>query len=183
MTIWFSSDLHLWHANIIRFCNRPFADADQMTEELRTLHNERVRPEDHWYMLGDLTMKRGNRDGELVIAELKKWHGHKRLIMGNHDHFDLKVYSAIFEKIVGTGRWFNNYWFSHFPIHPDSMGGADACIHGHIHDSPAPKPVIQVNKDGNVILKPYINISVENINYAPVNLEDIRVMVEKARTE
>lgn len=178
--IWFSSDLHLGHANIIKFCNRPFQDVDEMTEKLREAHNALVKPEDKWYFLGDLTMKRNTRDEGIIISEMAKWNGHKRMIMGNHDHFDLHVYRAIFEKIVGTGRWFANMWFSHFPIHPESMGNADACVHGHIHDSPSPKPVIQLI-DGKVFYKPYINVSVEAINYRPVSLDELVEMVKKAR--
>lgn len=183
MTIWFSSDLHLYHTNIIKYGNRPFDNAKQMTEALRTYHNELVRPSDHWYNLGDLTMLRGNRFGPGVIEEMKKWHGHKRLILGNHDHLPLKVYSEIFEKIVGTGRWMENFWFSHFPVHPNCMGGADACIHGHIHQNPAPPPVIQIDKNQRMSYKPYVNVSVEAINYRPVSLEQLKTMVGKAKGE
>jgi calcineurin-like phosphoesterase family protein len=184
MTIWFSSDLHLWHSNIIKFCDRPFADANEMTEALRTYHNERVKPEDHWYFLGDLTMERGNKNAQRIIDEMKKWNGHKRIILGNHDHFEPWVYSTIFEKIVGTGRWFNNWWIGHFPIHSTSMGNADACIHGHIHNWKSPDPVVTVDKNTKrVRYQPYINLSVENINYRPVSLEEVREMVNKAKGE
>lgn len=182
--IWFSSDLHLWHSNIIKYCNRPFDDANQMTERLRELHNERVKPEDKWYHLGDLTMLRNKNTFQGIIDEMKKWNGHKRTILGNHDHLPLEVYTQIFEKIVGTGRWFDNYWWSHFPIHPSGMGNADACIHGHIHDSPSPDPVITKDENtGRVIYKPYINLSVEATNYRPVHLDEVRQMVIKAKGE
>ncbi len=184
MTIWFSSDLHLWHANIIKFCNRPFDNAYVMTEQLREIHNTYVKPQDKWYNLGDLTMLRNKHDEAKIIDEMKKWNGHKRLIMGNHDHFPLRVYAEIFEKIVGTGRWFENFWFSHFPIHPDSMGGASACIHGHIHDSPSPPPVVQIDKKTQrVSYKPYINVSVEATNYRPVSLDEIKELVKAAKGE
>lgn len=185
-TIWFSSDLHLWHENIIKFCDRPFKDALEMNERLRENHNALVKPEDKWYFLGDLTMKRNGRDEGLVISEMAKWNGHKRIILGNHDHFDLHVYRAIFEKIVGTGRWFGNMWFSHFPIHPDSMGNGDACIHGHIHDQKSPPALVVYDKERphdhtKVKVKPYINMSVEAIDYRPVNLDDLLRMVKDAQ--
>ena len=30
--VWFTSDTHFSHANIIRFCKRPFADVEEMNE-------------------------------------------------------------------------------------------------------------------------------------------------------
>ena len=32
--VWFTSDTHFWHGNIIRFCNRPFETIEKMNEEL-----------------------------------------------------------------------------------------------------------------------------------------------------
>jgi calcineurin-like phosphoesterase family protein len=184
MTIWISSDLHLGHENIIQYGQRPFKDVVEMGEKLREYHNSLVKPSDHWYNLGDVTMKRGGRvQQEWFINEMKKWNGHKRLIMGNHDHLTLKTYAVVFEKILGTGRWMDNMWLSHFPIHPTAMGNADACIHGHIHQNRSPEPVIQIDKTQRIRYKPYINVSVEAIGYKPVSLEEVKDMVKRARGE
>ena len=39
---WFTSDLHIGHANIIRFCNRPYADVNEMNADLIRRYNEVV---------------------------------------------------------------------------------------------------------------------------------------------
>lgn len=53
MNTWFTSDQHIGHKNIIAYSNRPFSNVDEMTEELVRRHNERVRPDDLVYQLGD----------------------------------------------------------------------------------------------------------------------------------
>jgi calcineurin-like phosphoesterase family protein len=51
--IWFTSDLHLGHANIIKFCNRPFHDVNEMNEKIISNWNEQVQEQDIVYHLGD----------------------------------------------------------------------------------------------------------------------------------
>lgn len=179
MTIWLSSDPHFGHANIIEYCNRPFSSSDEMDEALIENHNRVVRPEDHWYCLGDVTIIRG---GRVQQAVLKRWiqrlNGHKRLILGNHDHFPVQAYlEAGFEKVKGTGRWLDSLILSHFPIHPSSMGRALGCVHGHVHNNQphAFPPVVGEDK----LKRPYINVSVEAINYTPISFEEVK---EKVRS-
>lgn len=85
MTIWFTSDHHFGHENIIRFCNRPFQSIEEMDRVLIERWNEVVEPCDTVYHLGDFTL--GDRDaarsyfnqlnGQIyVLANL--WHHDKR---------------------------------------------------------------------------------------------------------
>jgi calcineurin-like phosphoesterase family protein len=50
--IYFTADLHLGHANIIRHCDRPFANAAEMDDALIANWNRRVRSSDSVYILG-----------------------------------------------------------------------------------------------------------------------------------
>jgi calcineurin-like phosphoesterase family protein len=80
-TIFFTSDHHFGHANIIRFCNRPFRDTTEVEEELVRRWNERVGPNDEVYHLGDFAL--GQREqAERILDRLN---GTKYLILGNHD--------------------------------------------------------------------------------------------------
>lgn len=185
--IWFSSDLHFDHANIISFCDRPFSSTHEMNEAIIERHNAVVKPQDHHYNLGDVTMIRG---GAPQVARLKAWvsrlNGHKRLIMGNHDHFSVEAYlTAGFEKIMAM-QMFDNIRFTHIPIHPFSMGSAVANVHGHIHNIPSPAPVVQLYKrspdsDPLVVVKPYINISCEMTDYSPIHLDMIKQRIRLAQ--
>ena len=76
MTIWFTGDQHFWHTNIIQYCNRPFANVEEMDEALIDAWNKVVMPDDLVYHLGDFTL--GNR----LIAEkyFKRLHGYIRVL-------------------------------------------------------------------------------------------------------
>ena len=56
MTIFFSSDHHFNHRNVIRYCARPFPDIDAMNAALIERWNARVGDEDVVYHLGDFTL-------------------------------------------------------------------------------------------------------------------------------
>ena len=77
----FTSDLHFGHANIIKYCNRPFADVDEMNYALIRNWNHVVAPDDEVIVLGDFAM--GKINETLPIAH--QLNGTKYLVPGNHD--------------------------------------------------------------------------------------------------
>jgi calcineurin-like phosphoesterase family protein len=78
---WFTSDHHWGHANIIRFCNRPFANVEDMNEALIENWNRVVGKNDVVYHLGDLFWM-PTAEAKAVREQLN---GRIRLIKGNHD--------------------------------------------------------------------------------------------------
>ena len=179
MELWFTSDTHFGHENIIKYCNRPFANAQEMDEILVSRWNERVKPSDHIYHLGDVTMARNSQGRGLEI--LARLNGHKRLIMGNHDHFHVKHYMVYFEKVMAMWR-INDFWLTHVPVHHLSLGSCKANVHGHTHTQNYPpavryKYVNGVEDRERPYVTPYINISVEQTNYRPINMEELRLLV------
>ena len=83
--LYFTADLHLGHANIIRHCGRPFASVEDMDRCLIDNWNRRVRPEDTVYILGDLMF--ACKDPAAYLTQLA---GQKHLIVGNHDSVWMK---------------------------------------------------------------------------------------------
>jgi len=81
MTVWFTADLHLGHANILSYCNRPFPDVAAMNDELIGRWNDIVAPTDTVWVLGDVAL--GAIDQ--TLAMVGRMTGHKRLLAGNHD--------------------------------------------------------------------------------------------------
>jgi len=79
--IFFTSDHHFGHNNIIKFCNRPFGSIGEMNEELIKRWNEKVGPDDEVYHLGDFAL--GNPAEFTDIAN--RLNGTIYLINGNHD--------------------------------------------------------------------------------------------------
>jgi calcineurin-like phosphoesterase family protein len=79
--IFFTSDLHLGHRNIIEYCHRPFADLDAMNEGLIARWNEIVHDHDTVYIVGDLAMGRLTE----TVPLASRFRGQKILVPGNHD--------------------------------------------------------------------------------------------------
>ena len=79
--IWFGSDHHFGHKNIIPYCNRPFESTEEMDEILIQNHNELVKPNDIFYQLGDLALG----SFEDSIKKAARLQGMKLLVPGNHD--------------------------------------------------------------------------------------------------
>lgn len=76
--IWFTSDWHLNHYNILKYCNRPFKDVNQMNEIIINNYNSVVKEKDIVYFLGDFAFKN--------IAEFsERLNGTKYLLPGSHD--------------------------------------------------------------------------------------------------
>lgn len=81
MARWFSADTHFGHTNVIKFCARPFSDADEMNNKIINTFNEYVSPEDELWILGDLAMGDISKTLPLLSRILAK----KVLVLGNHD--------------------------------------------------------------------------------------------------
>ena len=124
--IFLTSDTHYGHSKIIEYCKRPFSSVEEMNETLIANWNAVVKPQDHVYHLGDVTMLRGSVHGKEAFQTIQlcqRLNGHKRLILGNHDHFPVEVYFlAGFKKIYGMWGGFKGIQLSHAPLHPDSIG-------------------------------------------------------------
>jgi len=158
--IFLIADLHLGHANIIRYCSRPFlvSDASEMDHVLLKNWNYTISPANRVYYLGDL--RYGN--SALPAPEYrKKLKGRITFIEGNHDTCELgAVHSATLDY---CGLCF---LLVHDPAEiPEAFDGW--VIHGHHHNNDLQcYPFID-------FLHRRINVSAEVIGYVPVNLSDI----------
>lgn len=161
------SDFHFDHANILNFKTaagkplRVFDDVKHMNETIVRRYNEVVRPQDKCYILGDVAMK------DTGIQYLKRLNGHKRLILGNHDYGNMRLYASYFESIYSS-RLLDRMIFTHIPIHPESIGKNHANIHGHSH----------VHEQGGIGPR-YFNVCCEALDFVPISLEDIKKKVMK----
>lgn len=175
--IWVSSDHHFLHKNILKFTDnngelirgKVFKDTEEHDEKIVLWHNELVRPQDRVYFLGDVAI---NKYGLRYVSRMN---GHKRLVRGNHDIFEDKLYyEAGFQKIFGVKVWpKHNLIFSHIPLHPDCLSGRGwKNLHGHLHNNKVRKE--QIVETGIGMFPEYVdddryqNVSLEQINYRPI---------------
>ncbi|MBQ3664432.1 MAG: metallophosphoesterase family protein [Clostridia bacterium] len=135
MAIFYISDLHLGHANVIRFDNRPFADLDEMHREIIGRWNAAVTDEDTVYILGDFCWGK-EADWLLYLPQLS---GQKVLIRGNHDP---KQFGAEVRKYFQDIREYKEITDSrkhvilcHYPIpfHRADYSAACWMLYGHVH--------------------------------------------------
>ncbi len=78
-----TSDLHLGHINILKYCNRPFNTVEEMDEAIIDRWNGVVTQKDTVYIIGDFSFY---KDQQKTVDVLKKLNGaEKHLILGNHD--------------------------------------------------------------------------------------------------
>mgnify|MGYP003581206011 CR=1 FL=1 len=163
------SDTHFQHENIIKYCDRPFKDTIEMDEEIIRRWNNVVSVQDKVYHLGDVFFGDPEGAGRILGA----LNGKKRLILGNHDNGKDQLLQRHFEKI-DVWRMFPEFGLllTHVPVHESTLrrgktgNGEDpkmlTNVHGHIHNNKSP-------------MGKYHCVCVEQINYTPVNIEEVRI--------
>ena len=176
------SDPHFGHAGVCRFLRedgsklRPWNDPAEMDEELVKRFNERVRPNDKCYFLGDVVINRR------ALPTLARLNGDKVLIRGNHDIFRDDEYRQYFRELRAY-HVMNGMILSHIPVHEASLGRFGTNIHGHLHASRV-KRARGVNvKTGEVLYGTEIDpryhcVCVEHTEYTPILFEDVIKRIE-----
>jgi calcineurin-like phosphoesterase family protein len=158
--IYLIADLHLGHANIIRYCSRPFlvSDVREMDHVLIKNWNYTISPVNRVYYLGDL---RYGKDALPALQYRQKLKGNITFIQGNHDGGEL---GAVSSSLLEYGGF--RFLLVHDPAYCQSAFDGWV-IHGHHHNN-------------NLQLYPFIdfehrriNVSAEVIGYSPVSLKDI----------
>lgn len=138
---WITSDLHLYHKNIIVYCGRQHDNEYDMNAAIMSTWNDAVASDDNVILVGDLSAGVMGRYDELaaLIGQLK---GRKTLVRGNHDHqTDAWYKSAGFESVTD---WLlqDGVLYVHKPAtsyNTDVIKLAEQLsprliVHGHIHD-------------------------------------------------
>jgi len=171
--IYFTSDTHFYHSNIINLNDRPFSNLDDMHRTLIQNWNAYVSERDEIYILGDFTF---NSTGDEANRILKRLKGKKYLIRGNHDKFlkDDAFDTSAFE-------WIKDYYvldykklkfvLFHYPILEWQGFFGDAIhLYGHVHNSNKdPKQASRLK----VLTSRAINVGVDVNNYFPISIEQI----------
>lgn len=158
-SIYVIADTHFDHKNIIRYCSRPFRDTRQMNKTIMRNWNNTVKAEDIVYFLGDWAFGRGHKPARYWYRRLK---GRIVSIRGSHDLREKGLWFEVFKVLQYRG-------YSFLLIHdPNKAGGwHNWIIHGHKHNNNMMNYPF-INGDRKTI-----NVSVELINYQPLDVEHL----------
>ena len=169
---WFTSDTHFGHNNIIKYCNRPFASAQEMDEAMIANWNLQVRPDDTVYHLGDFAFT----DAAKLMRLLDRLNGTKILVYGNHDKpvksspgvrekFERCVdYHEIYIQDPSVDGGKQHIVLCHYAMLVWNKGHRGSwMLHGHSHGS---------------LKYPYksriLDVGVDSHFYAPISYEEVK---------
>ena len=162
---WIWSDLHLGDRLAPASFGRPFDDVDAMDEALLEAWRTTVQPEGTTIVAGDVTTERGARQVNLCSRTAAAGGYHTMLVYGNHDHdgnghivtdgFDEAFLALLLEGDPVLA-------ITHVPLEQVPAGVVN--VHGHTHHRDA-------GGEGA-----HINVSVEQLDYRPARLADVRVL-------
>lgn len=167
--LFFTSDTHFDHKNIIKYCNRPWETVEEMNQALIDNWNSVVGPDDTVFHLGDVTFG-GNTN---LIEHVSKLNGHIILIKGNHDkRLQQSICDKLFEyscqqlrlNIEGYTVILNHYPFLCF--------AEDIQLFGHIHSPSESDDVYKFSCCGDHSSQ--YDVGVDNNNYKPVSWQQIK---------
>ena len=182
-SVFLVSDTHFGHAGVCRFTHqntgvkiRPWTDPDEMDEAMVKLWNERVKPTDKVYHLGDVVINRK------ALGIMRRLNGDKVLIRGNHDIFRDDEYRQHFRELRAY-HVMNGMILSHIPLHPDSLGRFGVNIHGHLHSNRVMKTGKTIDFGVGTFTPQEIDtryhcVCVEQTDFAPILFEDVIKRIE-----
>jgi len=171
MNIWFTSDWHLGHANIIKHCGRPFKDLNEMNETIIENYNSLVKPDDVVYNLGDLFFKTSYWYCHNLLG---RFNGKIRVVVGNHDkkgRLDNFVKDGLIQSVndvLGMDIDKQYIWLSHYPHRSWNRSFHGSLhFHGHVH-----------SRSNVCVYRNSIDVGVDAWKFKPVNFDEI---VEKVK--
>lgn len=169
MNYWFTSDTHFGHANIIKYCNRPFKNSVEMNTAIIQNWNAVVDDNDMVFHLGDFCFGNEDYSFDSYFETLK---GKIIFIKGNHD------------RLAWRNR--NKFYAAHDSYHEIEIGGKDITLchyamrvwnrshhgawhlYGHSHGS--------LPDDPNALS---FDCGVDCFNYRPINFDEVAAVMAK----
>ena len=183
-SVFLYSDPHFGHQGVCKFMRndgvtklRPWDTAEEMDEHLVKVYNERVKPNDKIYFLGDVVINRK------ALKIMHRLNGDKVLIRGNHDIFRDNEYREYFRELRAY-HVMSGMILSHIPLHTDSLGRFGTNIHGHLHANRVMKPRGFDVKTGEILYSNEVDVRyhcvcVEQTDWAPILFEEVIARIKQ----
>lgn len=182
--IWFTSDTHFGHKNIITFCERPFNSVEEMDNAIIERWNSKVGKDDIVFHLGDFAFASNKRWQELIY----KLNGKIYLILGNHDitrwpgTYTMQLFDRVENQMMLKIDNKYKVYLNHFPFlcYDGTYRNPEDCtiqLHGHVHQR-----IGDIGKDAQRLQYrfPYqYDVGVDNNNFYPISWEEILKIIYK----
>ena len=174
--MFFTSDTHFCHSNIIKYCKRPFANIAENDEEIIRRWNEKVPEDGIVFHLGDVAFG----DPERVDNILERLNGTIYLVIGNHD----------WRRVVNNHKWRfemmtqqinmkigkRHIILNHYPMlaFSGAWRGEDATyqLFGHVHTSPYTDEGLDQQRMKYLFTSQY-DVGVDNNNFTPISWKEV----------
>ena len=181
--IWFTSDTHFYHENIIHFCNRPFKDVAEMNETLVRNWNETVPEDGIVFHLGDFCLG-GSQYWNDILYRLN---GKIYLILGNHDMKNIRPgFMKRFEYVtqqmtICVGG--QSIILNHNPFLCYGGSYRDVWqLFGHVHSGPLSTTGLDLPRL-NMLFPLQYDVGVDNNNFRPVSFAEVRRIIMAQNTK
>lgn len=174
--IFFTSDTHFNHEQIINFCNRPFSTKEEMNQKLIENWNSIIKPNDYVFHLGDFAFG-GSQLWNTIVDQLN---GIKFFIIGNHDQKIIQY--GFTKKFKWIGPQLNliiedqPLILNHYPFL--CFAGAyhkqkPFILHGHVHSGPLSITGRDTERLSYCFPCQY-DVGVDANNFTPISFNDLK---------
>lgn len=180
--IFFTSDTHFGHTNIMKYCKRPFSSVEEMNETLINNWNSVVGENDIVFHLGDFGFV-GSQEFKAIIERIN---GNIYLITGNHDRKMLRDGSMNHFKFVGPELYISvnhqKIYLNHKPYlcFDGSYGRRDKTwtwqLFGHVHSGPRDNTGLDHQRLVHLFPTQY-DVGVDNNSYTPISFERVKEII------
>lgn len=178
--IFFTSDTHFRHENIIKYCARPFSSVEEHDEELIRRWNEAVPEDGIVFHLGDVAFGNNKQVNEI----LERLNGTIYLVVGNHDWRSVvkqnaKRFAMVTQqlKIDIEGK---DITLNHYPMlcFAGVYRGLKASwqLFGHVHSGPNSSVGLDHMRLQHLFPTQY-DVGVDNNDFAPVSYEKVKRII------
>lgn len=178
--IFFTSDTHFQHINIIKYCRRPFKDIEENDEEIIRRWNKKIPEDGTVFHLGDVAFG----DSKKVDKILKRLNGKIYLIIGNHDWRRIVNEHAwrfeIMTQQINMKIGKRHIILNHYPMltFSGAWRGTDATyqLFGHVHTSPYTDEGLDQQRMKYLFTSQY-DVGVDNNNFTPVSWTEVSQII------
>lgn len=175
--LFFTSDAHFCHANILKYDKRPFKHVDEMNEEIIENWNSKVGDDDIVFYLGDLSFDKDGRKTREIVHRLN---GEIHYILGNHDREKdirkLDRFKTVSDYMHLTvvdadgNRGEQGIIMSHYPMLTwDKAHHGNFMLHGHEHGSLMQNPAYDWYYKFKVL-----DVGCNMHDYSPLSYQEIK---------